>query len=173
MHPDYWNRPVPASGPARARLLIVGLAPGLHGANRTGKPFTGDDSGELLFSVLRELDIQRSVRITNAVKCLPPGNLPTSSEVDNCLEFLAAELVRYRTVLVLGGVAHRAVVKALKSRQSDFTFAHGAVHNIGSHCIVDSFHCSRYNTRTGRLTQQMFRTVVESAATRAGLCTDG
>jgi len=166
---DYWNRPVPPSGDPQAPLLIVGLAPGKQGANRTGRPFVGDASGALLFGVLESLGIQDRVRITNAVKCLPMANHPNAAEVNNCQRFLAAELTTAAVILVLGGIAHRAAVKALGCRQVDFPFAHGAVHHLANCVLIDSYHCSRYNTQTGRLTEAMFRDVVESAARYAGL----
>lgn len=169
-HPGYWNAPVPPSGPEDARLLIVGLAPGMHGANKSGKAFTGDASGELLFRVLDSLDIRHQVRITNAVKCLPIRNLPSGKEIANCQRFLIRELEVQENLLVLGGVAHRATIKALGARQSPHPFAHGAVHEIGNKRIFDSYHCSRYNTQTGRLTEAMLRDVVELAAQNAGLC---
>ena len=167
--PDYWNRPVPPSGDPGAGLLIVGLAPGKHGANRTGVPFKGDAAGVLLFSTLNELALMDKVCITNAVKCLPVANLPNTREIDNCRRFLAVELEPPRVILALGGIAHRAVLKALGLHQSHHPFSHGAVHELAPQVLVDSYHCSRYNTQTGRLTEGMFRDVVELAATRAGL----
>lgn len=167
--PDYWNRPVPPGGAPGSALLIVGLAPGLHGANRTGIPFTGDASGALLYAVLEDLGIGDDVEITNAVKCLPPKNLPNAREVNRCQRFLEQEVSERRCILALGGVAHKAVVRALARRQADFPFAHGAVHELPDGLLVDSYHCSRYNTQTGRLTEPMFRSVVELAATNAGL----
>lgn len=170
-YPDYWNRPVPPVGSDDATLLIVGLAPGKHGANRTGVPFKGDAAGHMLYGVLDELDITRRVRITNAVKCLPVANLPNSEEIDNCQRFLAAELDQPRVILALGGIAHRATLKAEGLAQAPFKFAHGSVHDLGARLLVDSYHCSRYNTQTGRLTKAMFLEVVELAARYAGLVT--
>jgi len=167
--PEYWNRPVPPSGQAGADLLIVGLAPGMHGANKTGRAFTGDASGELLFSILDRIGITADVEITNAVKCLPPDNLPNAREVGNCQRFLEDELDGRACVLALGGVAHRAVIRAFRARQVDFPFAHGAIHELAGTIVVDSYHCSRYNTQTGRLTEPMFHSVVESAARQARL----
>lgn len=168
--PDYWNLPVPPCGKRRAGLLIVGLAPGLHGANRTGIAFTGDASGDLLFRVLGRVGINDQVEITNAVKCLPPANLPNAREVNNCQRFLKPELEGRRCILALGGIAHKAVVRALSENQRDFPFGHGATHELTSGTtLVDSYHCSRYNTQTGRLTESMFHSVVELAARTAGL----
>ncbi len=171
-HPDYWNKPVPAHGSPEARLLIVGLAPGLHGANKTGVPFVGDASGNLLHDVLASLELTDRVKITNAVKCLPVKNLPSAKEVNNCSRFLKNELEEHRqkpsaTLLVLGGVAHKAVVRTLGARQADFPFGHGAVHHIEGLHIVDSYHCSRYNTQTGRLTREMFLDTVQLAGNMA------
>ena len=166
-HPDYWNRPVPASGPADARLLVVGLAPGLHGANKTGIPFTGDASGDLLNDVLRATGLIDRVRITNAVKCLPIKNLPSGREVSNCRPYLEQELPTVLVAIALGGVAHRAVIRALDLRQVDHAFAHGAVHTLGDLTLYDTYHCSRYNTQTGRLTRQMLLDVVQAAGNMA------
>ena len=169
-HPDYWNQPVLPSGCESSTLLIVGLAPGKHGANKTGVPFTGDSSGELLFKVLSRLGIERQVRITNAVKCLPVQNKPSRIELLNCQRFLATELAEHVrkkefVVLALGRVAHGSILRSMGLRQSQFAFSHGAVHEIGElGWLVDSYHCSRYNTQTGRLTENMFF----SAVTRAG-----
>lgn len=148
--------------------MILGLAPGMHGANKTGIPFTGDASGELLGDVLGELGLQDRVFITNAVKCLPVSNLPSGREVGNCSRFLEQELMQHRerenaTVLVLGGVAHRALIRALNLRQVDYPFAHGAEHLVDDLRVIDSYHCSRYNTQTGRLTRDMFLDVVSRA----------
>ncbi len=177
-HPDYHARPVPSFGDPRPRLLVVGLAPGLHGANRTGRPFTGDHAGRLLYEALHRhgyasAPVSRSgndglalmgARITNAVRCLPPENKPTRAEVANCTPFLAEELAQMpprRAVLALGVVAHTAVLKALGLRPSAFRFAHGAVHVLPADTtLFDSYHCSRYNTQTGRLTPAMFDAVL-------------
>ena len=168
-YPDYWNRPVPPVGPEKAALLIVGLAPGMHGANRTGVPFVGDAAGELLYATLEQLGIRDQVRITNAVKCLPIANLPNAAEIDHCRRFLAEELKSPRVLLALGGVAHRAILKALALPLAPHKFSHGARHELNRQSLVDSYHCSRYNTQTGRLTKAMFRRVVELAAREAGL----
>ncbi len=179
-HPDYYCAPVPAFGDPAARLLIVGLAPGMHGANRTGRPFTGDHAGILLYQTLHKFgfaskDESRSVddglaltgcRITNAVKCLPPGNKPVADEIAKCSSYLRYELTSLSersVVLALGGIAHRAVVRALAARQADFAFAHAAVHELEGLRLLDSYHCSRYNTNTGRLTTSMFEAVFAMA----------
>ncbi len=180
-HPDYHCAPVPAFGDARPRLLIVGLAPGMHGANRTGRPFTGDFAGDLLYATLMRMGLARGaydpdrsddlelvgVRITNAVKCLPPGNRPTTAEVRRCNAFLAAEIAALpdsARLLALGRIAHDAVLRALGLTLAAFPFAHGARHRLpDGRLLVDSYHCSRYNTQTGRLTPSMF----EQALARA------
>ena len=175
-HPDYHCRPVAPFGDRRARLLIVGLAPGMHGANRTGRPFTGDHAGILLYATLHKFGFASrpdatdpddglrliDCRITNAVKCLPPDNKPVGAEINTCNEYLAGELDTLpdgAVVLALGGIAHRAVVKALGVRQADVPFAHGALHETGALRLLDCYHCSRYNTNTGRLTARMFEAV--------------
>ncbi len=186
-HPDYHAAPVPAFGAQRHRLLIVGLAPGMHGANRTGRPFTGDYAGLLLYRVLHAVGLAtrpvsesaadglrlKRTRITNAVKCLPPGNSPKGAEVAACNDFLAAELAglpRGGVVLALGGVAHRAVLRALGLRQVAYPFGHGSDHALpGGERLVSSYHCSRYNTQTGRLTEAGFLQVMRHAARAAGL----
>lgn len=177
-HPDYHAAPVPPFGDPDARLLIVGLAPGMHGANRTGRPFTGDFAGILLYRTLHAQGfgsraeataaddglVLRGCRITNAVKCLPPANKPTTDEVRTCNGYLAAELQGLpaaAVVLALGQVAHNAVLRALDLRQSARRFGHGAEHALPQGLtLVDSYHCSRYNTQTGRLTAAMFEAVV-------------
>lgn len=179
-HPDYHCGPVGPFGDPRARLLIVGLAPGEHGANATGRPFTGDHAGILLYRTLYELGLSsapesrsaadglrlQDCRITNAVKCLPPGNRPTGPEARSCNVYLAAELAAYppRVVLALGRVGHEATLRALGLRRRDHAFAHGAIHRPEAMpAIVDSYHCSRYNTQTRRLTEAMFRDVLRTA----------
>jgi len=179
--PGYYCRPVPPFGDARAHLLIVGLAPGMHGANRTGRPFTGDYAGVLLYQTLHKfgfaslpesLDaddalVLQDCRITNAVKCLPPDNKPVGAEVNNCLRFLSNELSTMpqgSLVLALGGIAHRAIVKAMSGRQVDYKFGHAAEHEFAGHfTLLDSYHCSRYNTNTRRLTTEMFEAVLGRA----------
>jgi uracil-DNA glycosylase family 4 len=179
-HPDYHCRPVPPFGDVAARFLIVGLAPGMHGANRTGRPFTGDHAGILLYETLHKFGFSSHVeslaadddltltdcRITNAVKCLPPDNKPVGVEINTCNAFLANELQGLpggSVVLALGGIAHRAIVKAVGLRQADYKFAHAAVHDLGGFRVVDSYHCSRYNTNTRRLTTGMFEDVFAKA----------
>jgi uracil-DNA glycosylase len=186
-HPDYWARPVPSFGAARPRLLIVGLAPGMHGANRTGRPFTGDHAGILLYRTLYEAGLASApqsrsagdrlrlvrARIVNSVKCVPPANKPLPAEIRCCNTFLAAELGQLREVrvyLALGRVAHEAVLLALRLRRRDYPFGHGREHALGpARWLIDSYHCSRYNTATRRLTARMFRAVVARACERADL----
>ena len=175
-HPEYYCKPVPPFGDVQARFLIVGLAPGMHGANRTGRPFTGDHAGILLYQMLHKFGFSSHAesvaaddplrlsdcRITNAVKCLPPDNKPVGAEVNTCNSFLAGELETLpggSVVLALGGIAHRAIVKALGRRQTDFKFGHDKLHDLGHFRLLDSYHCSRYNTNTGRLTDAMFEAV--------------
>jgi uracil-DNA glycosylase len=180
--PDYYCLPVPQFGDARARLLIVGLAPGKHGANRTGRPFTGDFAGILLYATLFKFGLAsaatsvsaadglelKGTRITNAVKCLPPENKPMPAEITQCNDYLRAELAAsadVRTILALGTIAHQAVLRALGLKSSAHKFGHGAEHVLdGQRTLIDSYHCSRYNTQTRRLTTAMFETVVERAA---------
>jgi uracil-DNA glycosylase family 4 len=182
-YPDYHARPVAPFGPLPAALLIVGLAPGMHGANASGRPFTGDYAGILLFSTLHAFgfasraDVQgrddglalHDCRLTNAVKCLPPQNRPIGSEIRNCNGFLAAEIAatQPRVILALGRVAHEAVLRAQGYRLREYAFAHGAEHLLanGIH-LHDSYHCSRYNTQTRRLTPDMFTAVVASIRRR-------
>lgn len=176
-YPAFWNGPVPSWGPIDARVLIVGLAPGLKGANQTGRPFTGDYAGDLLYETLttfgfadghyaaRPDDGLRLIdcRITNAVRCVPPENKPIGAEIATCRRFLEEELASLpalREVVALGQIAHKAVVAAVGGRQASFPFGHGAVHRLGNGLILaDSYHCSRYNTSTRRLTPAMFRSV--------------
>ncbi len=179
-YPDYYCRPVPPFGDDEARFLIVGLAPGMHGANRTGRPFTGDHAGILLYQMLNKYGFSTHAeslaaddelmltgcRITNAVKCLPPDNKPVGAEINTCNEFLANELQTLpesSVVLALGGIAHRAIIKAQAMRQADFKFAHAVVHDLGHLSLLDSYHCSRYNTNTGRLTKEMFDRIFAQA----------
>lgn len=180
-HPDYHARPVPAFGDPQARLLIVGLAPGMHGANATGRPFTGDHAGILLYATLFRFGYSNTpvsvarddglvlsgCRITNAVKCLPPQNKPLLDEVRNCNHYLRTELRGLpdpAAVVALGRLAHDAVLRALGLRLAEYPFRHAAVHPLadGLH-MVDSYHCSRYNTQTRRLTPAMFSEVFRLA----------
>ena len=185
VEPLWHNAPVPSFGGADARLLIVGLAPGLRGANRTGRPFTGDYAGDLLYATLQKFGFARGAyrqtaddglalvdcRITNAVRCVPPENKPLPAEAAQCRAFLEAEIAalpRLRVIVALGAIAHQAVLTALGERRAAFPFTHGALHRLPSGRVVaDSYHCSRYNTNTGRLTTAMFETVF--AAVRAAL----
>jgi uracil-DNA glycosylase family 4 len=181
-HAGYYARPVPSFGPLRPRLLVVGLAPGLHGANRTGRPFTGDHAGLLLYRTLHRFGFASAAeshsagdslrlldcRITNAVRCVPPGNKPTPEEVRTCNLYLREELTHLpegAAILALGGVAHAAVLAASDLKRARFPFAHGAQHALppGTR-LFDSYHCSRYNTHTGRLTEAMFVSVFSDIA---------
>ena len=174
--PDYYCRPVKPFGVEKPKLLIVGLAPGLHGANASGRPFTGDASGELLFKTLfkygfsshslsqPDQNIQLyDCRITNAVKCLPPQNKPNTSEIEQCNAFLVSEIQSLENgaiILALGAIAHRAVLRACNLRPVDYLFAHNANHELGNGLrLLDSYHCSRYNIQTRRLTVEMFERV--------------
>src|SRR5580658_4233063 len=185
--PSYHCRPVPPFGDPNARLLIVGLAPGMHGANRTGRPFTGDHAGILLYATLHKFglatgpisasaaDKLRLVhsRIANSVKCVPPENKPLPEEIRCCNAYLAEELrqlSQVRVYLALGRVAHDAVLMALALRRAAYAFAHGREHQLdATRWLIDSYHCSRYNTSTRRLTPAMFKSVVARARERAGL----
>jgi uracil-DNA glycosylase family 4 len=180
-YPDYHNRPVAPFGDPAAQFLIVGLAPGMHGANRSGRPFTGDHAGILLYRMLHEFgfgnnpeSVSRNdalrlhnCRITNAVKCLPPDNKPVGAEINTCNRYLRNELQGLpgeSVVLALGGIAHKAVIRALQLRQVEFKFGHGELHELGNGIrLLDSYHCSRYNTNTGRLTEEMFREIFRKA----------
>jgi uracil-DNA glycosylase family 4 len=170
--PDWWNAPVPALGDPGAWLAIVGLAPGKHGANRTGRAFTGDASGDLLFATLERFGLTeagepKGVLILNAVKCLPPGNKPSPVEIHACRPFLVGELAampNLRVVVALGQIAHQSAVKALGGRLPKCRFAHLAEHRMPSgKLLIDSYHCSRYNQNTGRLTAEMFEAVFARA----------
>lgn len=182
--PAWHNAPVPSFGPVDARLLVVGLAPGLQGANRTGRPFTGDYAGDLLYGTLLKFGWARGefradpadglelvdCRITNAVRCVPPENKPVGEEIAACRPFLAgvvAGMPRLQAIVALGRIAHDSVVTALGERPARHPFGHGARHRVGGLTLTDSYHCSRYNTNTGRLTPEMFHAVF--AAVRAEL----
>jgi uracil-DNA glycosylase family 4 len=174
--PEWFNAPVASFGPQSARLLIVGLAPGLRGANRTGRPFTGDYAGDLLYATLLKFGFARGhyaarpddglalidCRISNAVRCVPPENKPTPQEIATCRSFLQAtiaEMPNLRAIVALGRVAHDSVVAALGGRRSALAFGHGCGHALGNLTLFDSYHCSRYNTNTGVLTEKMFHDV--------------
>ncbi|MBA1444199.1 MAG: uracil-DNA glycosylase [Chromatiales bacterium] len=180
-YPAYHARPVAPFGAPDAQLLIVGLAPGMHGANATGRPFTGDHAGILLYETLHRFGFAsapesraaddgltlHNCRITNAVKCLPPQNKPVGAEINACNDFLREELQMLAgnsVILALGSIAHKAVVKACDGRQKDYLFAHAAEHQLPSGLrLLDSYHCSRYNTQTKRLTPKMFHAVFARA----------
>jgi uracil-DNA glycosylase family 4 len=186
-YPDYFCKPVPPFGDPKPRLLIVGLAPGMHGANRTGRPFTGDYAGILLYESLHAAGLStapvskdrfdglqlKGARISNAVKCLPPDNKPLPAEIRTCNQYLAAELAQLdsvKAILALGTVAHDSVLMALGLKKSAAKFGHGNEHDLlGGRRMVDSYHCSRYNTNTRRLTTEMFQAALGRAATLAGL----
>jgi uracil-DNA glycosylase family 4 len=174
--PGWHNAPVASFGDPDARLLIVGLAPGLQGANRTGRPFTGDFAGDVLYATLLEYGFAKGVyqarpddglalvdcRISNAVRCVPPQNKPLPAEINTCRQFLSATIAtmpRLRAIVALGRIAHESTVKALGLRNAAVPFAHGAAHKAGAIGLYDSYHCSRYNTNTGVLTPKMFREV--------------
>ena len=174
--PGWHNAPVATFGEKNGRLLIVGLAPGLRGANRTGRPFTGDYAGELLYATLLKYGFANGVyaadpadglalvdaAIANAVKCVPPENKPLPAEIATCRQFLSRLIdaqPRFEVILALGRIAHESTLKALGAKPASFRFAHGAIHEIGSFRLHDSYHCSRYNTNTGVLTTEMFEAV--------------
>lgn len=184
-NPDWYNGPAPSFGDKDAWLLIVGLAPGRTGANRTGRPFTGDWAGDLLYQTLAHFDLSRGtyaahaddglslqgVMITNAVQCAPPANKPEPSEIAQCAPFLKAQIAalpKLTSLICLGKISHDATVRALGGKLSAYPFAHGAVHLIGGKAIYDSYHCSRYNTNTGRLTTEMFEAVFAKALADKG-----
>jgi uracil-DNA glycosylase family 4 len=179
-HPDWFNGPVPSFGPLDARIVIAGLAPGLQGANRTGRPFTGDWAGDLLYATLLKFGLAKGVyderpddglelvdcRIANAVRCVPPQNKPESSEIKTCRQFLISELdvlPKVKVILALGKIAHDSVLTTLGAKISAHPFKHGVVYDVGGFKLISSYHCSRYNTNTGRLTTEMFEKVVEKA----------
>ncbi len=193
LEPNWFNAPVPtflpAEGKEAVRLLVVGLAPGLRGANRTGRPFTGDYAGELLYSTLKRFGLSRGefaarpddgvelvgTAITNAVRCVPPQNKPVGSEIATCRRFLEAtiaQMVNLEAIVTLGTIAHQSTVRALGARVSAFPFAHGARQEIGGLTLFPSYHCSRYNTNTGRLTTEMFVDVFAAASGGIGKSAD-
>lgn len=185
-HSEWFNAPVPSFGDDGAELLIVGLAPGLRGANRTGRPFTGDYAGGLLYQTLCKYGfaegvydarpddgiVLRRARITNAVRCVPPQNKPESGEIAACRRFLTAEITRMpklRAILALGAIAHQTVITALGLRPVLFPFGHGRLHDLPNNMrLADSYHCSRLNTNTGKLTVAMFEAVFTAVAARLG-----
>jgi uracil-DNA glycosylase family 4 len=186
-HPDWYNGAVPSFGPETARLLIVGLAPGLKGANRTGRPFLGDFAGDLLYPSLIKAGLARGQHdpaqpealqlvdcvISNAVRCVPPANRPTGAEIETCRQFLIgriAALPNLQAILALGRIAHDSTLEALDLKRRPYRFAHGARHQLESGLVLfDSYHCSRQNTNTGRLTPEMFEEVLEGIAGELGL----
>jgi len=181
LYPSFYNGAVPAFGDLKAQILIVGLAPGLKGANATKRPFTGDYAGDVLYQSLLRAGLAsgeyekhahdgltlHEVRITNAVRCVPPENKPTGAEINECNRFLKQEIAamaNLRVIVSLGGISHKAVLRALDYKQSTFSFAHGAEHSLNEEMILlNSYHCSRYNINTNRLTQRMFDDVIDRA----------
>ena len=183
-HPDWFNAPAPSFGENNAKLLIVGLAPGLQGANRTGRPFTGDYAGDLLYATVSKFGFSKGdyaahpedgftldgAMVTNAVRCVPPQNKPNSSEINSCRPYLRSRieaLPKLKAILCLGRISHDSTLRALNVKLKDAPFSHGAKHQIPStnFALFDSYHCSRYNTNTRRLTVEMFEIVFESIAT--------
>jgi len=174
LFPTYHNNPVSCFGPIEAELLIVGLAPGLHGANQTGRPFTGDYAGDLLYNTLKKFgravgDYQEraddglklvKTRIVNAVRCVPPANKPIGAEINQCMPFLTREIAamrgHLRVIMTLGTIAHTSTLGALGAKPASFRFGHNQRHKLDGLIVVNSYHCSRYNTNTGRLTESMF-----------------
>ena len=183
--PDWYNAPVASFGDPNAQLLIVGLAPGMQGANRTGRPFTGDYAGDLLYATLLEYGFASGVyqarpddglklvdaRISNAVRCVPPQNKPLPAEINTCRQFLRATIAtmpKLRAIVLLGRIAHESTLKALDVRLAAAPFVHGAVHSADKFKLYDSYHCSRYNTNTGVLTTDMFRKVFATVRKELG-----
>ncbi|MCP4316844.1 MAG: uracil-DNA glycosylase [Hyphomicrobiales bacterium] len=190
-HTDWYNAPVrtfyPADGPASVRLLIVGLAPGLRGANRTGRPFTGDFAGDLLYGTLEKFSLSRGkfdarpddgvelvgTAITNAVRCVPPENKPVGAEINTCRRYLSASLeamTGLKAILTLGKIAHDSTIRTLGERVAAHPFRHNAQTEAGGYAVFSSYHCSRYNTNTGRLTEDMFVDVFRNAADYLNKC---
>jgi uracil-DNA glycosylase family 4 len=185
-YPDFHNAPVDSFGPLDARMLIVGLAPGLKGANRTARPFTGDYAGDLLYPTLSAFEFAegaysahpdddlelRDCRITNAVRCVPPLNKPVGAEINTCRPFLIDEIAamsQLQIILALGSIAHNSVIRTLGHKQSTYKFDHAAAHDLpDGPLLIDSYHCSRYNTNTGRLTTKMFHDVFRLIRKRLG-----
>lgn len=177
-YPTFFNGAVPAFGDINSEVLIVGLAPGLKGANQTGRPFTNDYAGDLLYPTLKKYGFGegdykkiasdgftlKNLRITNAVRCVPPENKPIGEEINNCNPFLKDEIdamPNLKTIIALGGISHKAIIKAFELRQAEYKFIHGAVYKFDNINLIDSYHCSRYNTSTKRLTESMFLDIFE------------
>ena len=175
-NPDWFNAPVPTFGELSSSLLIVGLAPGLQGANKTGRPFTGDYAGDLLYKTINKFNFSKGkyagtiddslklkdCTITNAVRCVPPQNKPISEEINNCNNFLKKTIEIHKNlkvIIALGLIAHKSIISALNLKQKLYKFKHGNKHKIDNLILIDSYHCSRYNTNTGRLNQQMFEKI--------------
>ena len=175
-NPDWFNAPVPTFGELSSSLLIVGLAPGLQGANKTGRPFTGDYAGDLLYKTINKFNFSKGkyagtiddslklkdCTITNAVRCVPPQNKPISEEINNCNNFLKKTIEIHKNlkvIIALGLIAHKSIISALNSKQKLYKFKHGNKHKIDNLILIDSYHCSRYNTNTGRLNQEMFEKI--------------
>ena len=175
-NPDWFNAPVPTFGELSSSLLIVGLAPGLQGANKTGRPFTGDYAGDLLYKTINKFNFSKGkyagtiddslklkdCTITNAVRCVPPQNKPISEEINNCNNFLKKTIENHKNlkvIIALGLIAHKSIISALSLKQKLYKFKHGNKHKIDNLILIDSYHCSRYNTNTGRLNQEMFEKI--------------
>ena len=175
-NPDWFNAPVPTFGELSSSLLIVGLAPGLQGANKTGRPFTGDYAGDLLYKTINKFNFSKGKyagtiddslklkdsTITNAVRCVPPQNKPISEEINNCNNFLKKTIEIHKNlkvIIALGLIAHKSIISALNLKQKLYKFKHGNKHKIDNLILIDSYHCSRYNTNTGRLNQEMFEKI--------------
>ena len=175
-NPDWFNAPVPTFGELSSSLLIVGLAPGLQGANKTGRPFTGDYAGDLLYKTINKFNFSKGkyagtiddnlklkdCTITNAVRCVPPQNKPISEEINNCNNFLKKTIEIHKNlkvIIALGLIAHKSIISALNLKQKLYKFKHGNKHKIDNLILIDSYHCSRYNTNTGRLNQEMFEEI--------------
>ena len=175
-NPDWFNAPVPTFGELSSSLLIVGLAPGLQGANKTGRPFTGDYAGDLLYKTINKFNFSKGkyagtiddslklkdCTITNAVRCVPPQNKPISDEINNCNNFLKKTIEIHKNlkvIIALGLIAHKSIISALNLKQKLYKFKHGNKHKIDNLILIDSYHCSRYNTNTGRLNQEMFEKI--------------
>ncbi|NBQ83006.1 MAG: uracil-DNA glycosylase [Alphaproteobacteria bacterium] len=186
-NPDWHNAPVNGYGPVNAPIMLIGLAPGMRGANRTGRPFTGDFAGDLLFQTLAQFDLSTGqydarpddgveltqIRIVNAVRCVPPQNKPIGAEINTCRQFLTqdiAAMTALKVIITLGRIGHQSALKALGLREKDYPFSHGGKHLLPNGVtLISSYHCSRYNTQTNRLTTAMFHDVFHEAVAAAGL----